>query len=87
MTKHGEVIELRWDGGPDAFYIRGHIHFEEAKKIISDYYKDYNYGFKEPIHRYARWSCDGNSEHDHSLMDYAKPGRGRFKITEFERIW
>ena len=86
-TKEGQIIELSWDGGPEFFYIRGHIPLDEAKKIMQDYLDGYDYQAEEPVHRYARWSCDARGEYDHSLMDYDGPGRGRFKITEFKRIW
>lgn len=90
-TKDGEIIELSWDGGDEAFYIRGHIPFDEAKKILNKSFTDgggeSDYELEEPVHKYARWSCDARVEYDHSLMDYDEPGRGRFKITEFKRIW
>ncbi len=86
-TKDGDIIELCWDGGPEAFYIRGHIPFAKAKEILLDYYEPMDCKVEEPVHKYARWSCDARVEYDHSLMDYNDPGRGRFKITEFKRIW
>jgi hypothetical protein len=86
-TKDGEIIELQWDCGAEFFYIRGHIRFEVAKKILLRYFDGDDYEVEEPVHKYARWSCDARVEYDHSLMDYDEPGRGRFKITEFKRIW
>ena len=85
-TKEGEFIDLSWDCGPEAFYIRGHIPLDEAKKILTTHIRG-DYKTEEPVHKYARWSCDARVEHDHSLIDYDKPGKGRFKITEFKRIW
>jgi len=87
--KDGEFIELSWEGPSEAFYIRGHIPFDKAKEILALHIGENgdDYDVAEPVHKYARWSCDARVEYDHSLVDYYLPGRGRFKITEFMRKW
>jgi len=78
--KEGELIELQWDGSPDAFYIRGHVSSIEAR-TIGDIELDV-YVLSSPEHKFARWSCDAQSEYDHTLVEYDSPGRGRFKVTK-----
>ncbi len=86
-TKDGDFIELCWEGGPEAFYIRGHIPFDRAMEILFQHIDEDAYKVSRPIHKYARWSCDARVEFDHSLMEYNTPGKGRFKITAFDCIW
>ncbi len=88
MSKHkdGDYIPLVWEQyTPDAYFVRGHIDFAEAKDIIlAEECLDDNKLNGKPIrHAYARWSMQGDAPEGCScvLKEYDTSGRGRFKVT------
>ena len=86
--KDGEFIELCWEDYIESFYIKGHIPFDEARKIMDLQIgvQGDDYTLAEPTHIYARWECNAWSEHDHCLQAYPTTGKGKFKVTEFKVI-
>jgi hypothetical protein len=79
--KIGEYIHLFWDGGPEAFYVRGHIPALDAMEEIAKEVGDkYFFGLAEPI--YGRYSCEHSRLEgiDQILKEYDSPGKGRFPI-------
>ena len=84
--KHGQHIELVWDGQPDEFAIMGHVSTEQGLGILEEdgsVYNDTIIG--QGVHKYARWSCQGDRPDGCSqiLRTYGTPGQGRFKVTTF----
>lgn len=77
--KHGEYIFLYWEGGPDAWFVRGHVSDEEFRSVILKEEDVSHYG--TITHAYGRWSVDAGSESDLTLCVYRYPGRGRFPLT------
>ncbi len=82
--EHGKYIHLAWDCSPEVYYIKGHVTHKEGMEELK------NAGAIESElpraiarHVFARWSCEGGSEYDHTLIEYDEPGRGRFKVTAF----
>lgn len=85
--KDGDYIPLTWDGGPDAYYVRGHIELPEALNIIlSEEFLGSIDDVETGRHVYARWSMQGDAPEGCSsvLREYEGPGRGRFKVTAFK---
>ena len=81
----GEYIDLIWDGGRDAEYVRGHV----SRKVFFERMEEQGVEIPEdaPLaHRYGRWSCDANSECDHVLAVYNEHGPWRFPITEWSLL-
>lgn len=86
MTRHidGEHINLIWDGTPDAFYLKGHIeHSIGINTLLDEGVINDGSEVGQAVHKYGRWSTQGDTEWTHTLREYKNPGRGRFKITVF----
>jgi len=83
----GEYMALIWDGGgPDAYYIKGHVSHEDGIDIlISEGVIDNAADVGRAVQKYGRWSLEGDATDgcNSFLREYKKPSRGRFKITEF----
>lgn len=90
MTLPGAPIDLRWDGRPEFWVVRGHVAESEAL----DWARDWCEGYDEPLptrgftvrHEWARWSFAGfrfefEDPPHHELRLYREPGRGRFPVT------
>lgn len=81
---NGEVIDLVWDGDPEAVYVKGHVHPVHAETALRIEYGD-DYKFTTPVPTFARWSM----EYRHSLgesslvlRDCDGPGPGRFPVMK-----
>ncbi len=82
----GEIIDLSWDGRPDAYYIKGHVSHEDGIYTLIDFGKiDNAADVGQAVHKYGRWSMQGDAPDGCNcvLRDYKNPGRGRFKVTVF----
>jgi hypothetical protein len=81
----GEYITLVWDGQPDAHYFKGHISHEDGMTyLLEEEIIDEETIIGHARHIFGRWSMEpGENDNQHILREYNKPGRGRFKITEF----
>jgi len=82
---NGEYIPLVWDGRPDAYYFKGHIsHWDGMTYLLEEEIIDEETIIGPARRIYARWSMEpGEDGNQHILREYTKPGRGRFKVTEF----
>lgn len=80
----GQYMNLVWDGTPDAYHIKGHVnHADGIKTLIGEGVIEDDSKIGQAVHKYGRWSTEGDTEWTHTLREYKNPGRGRFKITVF----
>ena len=90
QCRDGEYIPLYWESStPDAYYIRGHVAESVALGVLEEQGEmvdgklENGAAIGKAIHKYARWSTEGDAPDGCSrvLRDYKEPGRGRFKVT------
>ena len=80
----GQYMPLIWDGPADAYYIKGHVsHADGIETLIGECAIEDDSDIGQAVHKYGRWSTEGDVEWTHTLREYTGPGRGRFKITVF----
>lgn len=74
-----DYIELDWDGWTDWHAVRGWVSDADALAALAEH----DITPEEPVVRqcWARHSCEGWSEHDHTLILYWASGPGRFPVT------
>ena len=93
-TKVGQVIELWWEDGTGAVFVRGHMEPEAARAILVEFYAsdDSLYPMCEssigmPRARWGRWSREiGPDGPCGVLRTYDEAGRGRFAVMEAEVV-
>lgn len=84
--KHGEIIDLMWDGKPFAYYIKGYVDKAEAAAIISNYLQIIGF-VAEVRHIWAKWCF---ATEDDGVPEGCKfvfrtqsiESKGWFKVTE-----
>jgi len=77
--EHGDVMDLNWEYGVEALYIRGHVDPGDAHSTLLGYYGD-TYQWETPRAKWGRWSCEGAGCDGQTLREYDSSGRGRFPI-------
>jgi len=93
-TKVGQVIELWWEDGPDAMFVRGHMEPAAAREILVKFYDDDKALYPMmachigmPRTRWGRWSREiGPDGPCGVLRTYDERGRGRFAVMEAEVV-
>jgi len=87
--KPGEIILLCWDGKPDAYYVKGHVPYNEAIYAVCDY-EGFDPEKMKASHVWAKWcrvsEDDGFPEGvELSFRVQKKESRGWFKVTEVRK--
>lgn len=74
----GDLIDLRYDGAPDAFFVHGHVADDAANAALPDD----SYVTGPWFHKWARWSMEATDDGPGLVIRTCdEPGRGRFRVT------
>lgn len=84
----GDYISLCWEGMPEAYYVKGHVSFDEACGIVAREER-FDPAALHSTRKYARFVFrqEGTPDGcDHTLKVYSVPAPGRFKVTEVKSL-
>lgn len=86
--KQGELIDLIWEGNPEAYYVKGHIDKGVAVTVVENYHGAFKMGKNPNVNYvYAKW-CKATE--DDGVPDGVEftfrvrndESKGWFKVTE-----